>query len=147
MKIKKTIILALGIVFLVNCTDSATYITTYKVVNATDYDVMLRFYKSNTLGQSSFVFQTNLDGPGLVLERRLETTSLDTNNATDAYKADSVAVIFNDVKLEAHTFLEPFESSIMDEGDYIINKNINEYTYTITEENYNNATPCNGSCN
>ncbi len=136
-----------GIVLSICCTDSVTYITTYKIINETDNSVELRFYKSSVVGEASFVFKANSDTPGLILERILETGSLDTNNATDAYKADSVAVIFNGERIEAHTFLEPFDNSIMDEGDYHIIKDKNEYIYTITEANFDNATPCDWLCN
>lgn len=135
------------LILVYSCTDSVTYITTYKIINETDNSVELRFYKSSVVGEASFVFKANSDTPGLILERILETGSLDTNNATDAYKADSVAVIFNGERIEAHTFLEPFDNSIMDEGDYHIIKDKNEYIYTITEANFNNATPCDWLCN
>jgi hypothetical protein len=107
--------------------------------------VELRFYKASIATQErNFVFKVDIEGEGLILERTLKTYPPDTNGPTDVYEADSVAVIFNMERIEGHVFIEPISGSIMNLGDY--ERNGGQFTYTITEENYNNATPCDGPC-
>ncbi|MFD2100088.1 hypothetical protein [Flagellimonas iocasae] len=130
--------------FLFGCPDMGTYHTSYSIVNETKYDVELRFFQWVFGEQREYVFSVSIQGTGLILKRSIETDAFGSNTPNDVFKADSVAVIFNNERVEGHTFLEPFDNSIMDEGDYEINTN--QYTYTITEENYNNAIPCDGPC-
>ncbi|MFD2100089.1 hypothetical protein [Flagellimonas iocasae] len=131
---------------MISCTDSSTTTRNYRILNDTDHTVELRFYKASTAtSERSFVFKVVIEGEGLVLERTLKTYPPDTNGPTDVYEADSVAVVFNGERVEGHIFIEPISGSIMNLGDY--ERNGVQFTYTITEENYTNATPCDGSCN
>ncbi|RDY59608.1 hypothetical protein [Flagellimonas nanhaiensis] len=128
---------------LASCTDSSTTTRNYKIVNGTTDAVELHFYEFPLEGQNKFVFTTELDGPGLVIERTLKTYALDFNTPIEAFKADSIALIFNNERVEGHTFSSPMDNSMLDDYE----RNGGQFTYTITEENFNNATPCDEPCN
>jgi hypothetical protein len=143
--VKNLVIRGVGLLVLCGCTDSSTTTRKYSIVNETTHTVELRFYKASIATQErNFVFKVDIEGEGLILERTLKTYPPDTNGPTDVYEADSVAVIFNMERIEGHVFIEPISGSIMNLGDY--ERNGGQFTYTITEENYNNATPCDGPC-
>lgn len=126
-----------------SCTDSSTTTRVYRIINGTTRAVELRFYEIPLKGQTNFVFATELDGSGLVIERKLKTYALETNSPIEAFEADSIALIFNKERVEGHTFSSPPGNSMLTNYE----RNGNQFTYTITEENYNNATPCDGPCN
>ena len=130
--------------FLFGCPDMGTYYSSYSIVNETKHNIELRFYKAIIATEErSFVFKVEIEGEGLIIERTLKTYALDIDSPIEAFKADSVAVIFNKERVEGHKLFVPDGNSIL--FDY--ERNGNQYTYTITEENYKNATPCDGPCN
>jgi hypothetical protein len=146
--VKNLVIRGVGLLVLCGCTDSSTTTRKYSIVNETTHTVELRFYKASIATQErNFVFKVDIEGEGLVLERTLKTYPPDTNGPIDAYKADSVAVIFNKERVEGHILTEPEFRSIMNISGYQSNEEGNDYIYTITETNFNNATPCDGTCN
>ncbi|MEP4743368.1 MAG: hypothetical protein ABJX94_01575 [Flavobacteriaceae bacterium] len=128
---------------ILSCTDVGTLGRTYSIVNGTEEQVSLLFY--DTQGDKpELVLSESLNGEGLIVERTLETYMRDQNTPEIAFKADSVSVIFNNERAEAHYQLIPDRSIIL--GDYEVKSNIS-FIYTITQENYDNAIPCDGSCN
>jgi hypothetical protein len=130
--------------FLLGCPDMGTYYSSYKIINGTTHAVELRFYKGSIASdERNFVFKAATDGEGLVLERTLKTFALETNSPIEAFKADSIALVFNKERVEGHKLFVPAGNSML--FDY--ERNGEQFTYTITEENYNNAIPCDGSCN
>lgn len=132
-----------GLLVLCGCTDSSTTTRKYNIVNETTHTVELRFYEFPFQGEVKFVLAAELDGEGLVIERKLKTYAQDTNSPIEAFKADSIALVFNSERVEGHTFNNPINDSMLDDYE----RNGGQFTYTITEENYNNATPCDGPCN
>ncbi|MEP3383137.1 MAG: hypothetical protein ABJN84_01115, partial [Flavobacteriaceae bacterium] len=123
----------------------------YKIINGTVEQVTLLFY--DTQGdKTELVLSESLNGEGLIVERTLETYMRDQNNPTIAFKADSVSVIFNNERVESHHESFPKNPSsfpnrsMTSSGAYEI-KDFRYFTYTITQENYDNAIPCDGSCN
>jgi hypothetical protein len=144
----KSMMLVVFVIFLLACIDTLTFTARYRIANGTGHAVELRFYKAILADQErNFVFKVDIEGEGLVLERTLKTYPPDTNGPIDAYKADSVAVIFNKERVEGHILTEPEFRSIMNISGYQSNEEGNDYIYTITETNFNNATPCDGTCN
>ncbi|MFC4220730.1 hypothetical protein [Flagellimonas marina] len=127
----------------ISCTDSSTTTRVYRIVNSTTHAVELHFYEIPLKGQTNFVFATGLDDSGLVIERKLKTYALESNSPIEAFEADSIALIFNNERVEGHTFNSPAGNSMLTNYE----RNGDHFTYTITEENYNNANPCDGPCN
>ncbi|MEW2920555.1 hypothetical protein AB1A65_03735 [Muricauda sp. ANG21] len=125
------------------CPDIGSYYASYRIANETEHDVELRFYEFPLKGQTNFVFAAELDGSGIVIERTLKTYALETNNPGEAFEADSIALIFNNGRVEGHTFNSPAGNSMLTNYE----RNGDHFTYTITEENYNHANPCDGPCN
>lgn len=143
-KFLKVGFIALLFLMMLSCTDSSTTTRNYRIINGTTHAVELRFYKATLANQErSFVFKEEIEGEGLILERILKTYALETNSPIEAYKADSIALVFNNERLEGHTFSNPAGNSML--TNY--KRNGEQFTYTITEENYSNATPCDGPCN
>ena len=139
----KVVFIVFLILVIQSCTDLGSTTSKYRIINDTPHTVELRFYKASIASQErKFVLKVEIEGEGLVLERTLKTYPPETNKPTDAYEADSVAVIFNKERVEGHKLFVPDGNSIL--FDYEINGS--QYTYTITDENYNNATPCDGPC-
>jgi hypothetical protein len=148
MRIIKKILFTVLMMLLFGCPDIQTFSTRYMIVNETDHQVQLRFYKAIiTTEERSFEFKVEIEGEGLILERILDTDALTGNGPTVAYESDSVAVIFNNERIEGHILTVPVSGSIMNISGYQSNEAGNDYLYTITNTNYNNATPCDGPCN
>jgi len=121
-----------------------TYYSSYSIVNETKHNIELRFYKLILAGQErSFVFKVTIEGQGLVIKRTLKTYALDVDSPIEAFKADSIALVFNKERVEGHKLFVPAGNSML--FDY--ERNGEQFTYTITEENYNNAIPCDWPCN
>lgn len=143
---RKRILYVLLFFVSISCVDSSSSTVNYIIINETERTLELRFYDLNQLGESNLSFVETIDGPGLIFEKKLVTNDLlDTNLPSDVFKADSVAIIFDSTRIESHTFNVPFGNSIMKLSDY--SRDGVNYTYTITQENYDNAVPCNGPCN
>ena len=124
-----------------------TYYSSYSIVNETKHNIELRFYKAILAGQErNFVFKVDIEGKGLIIKRTLKTYALDIDSPIEAFKADSVAVIFNDEKIEGHILTKPKFVSIMNISGYESNEAGDDYIYSITEANFNNAASCDGPC-
>jgi len=136
-------LIALLFLALLSCTDLGSTTSTYKIINGTSHAVELCFYKGSIASEDrSFVFKEEIEVQGLIVERTLKTYALDIDSPIEAFKADSIALIFNKERVEGHTFNSPIDNSLLDDYE----RNGNQFTYTITEENYNNAIPCDGLC-
>lgn len=131
------------ILCVLSCTDIGTKTKTFKVVNDTEEQVSLFIYMFKD-GKAELVLSESITGKGLIVERTLETDMRDQNTPEIAFQADSVSVIFNNERTEAHSINIPYERYLWDTGKVIDDRC---FTYTITQENYDNAIPCDGACN
>ena len=86
------------------------------------------------------------EGEGLVVERSADFFAGEkTTGPRNAYMlADSIAVIFNNERVEGHNTSVPDRSLLL---NYESEKGQNVFVYTITQENFDNAIPCDGPCN
>ena len=128
-----------------SCTDQGFYEGRYIIENDTERTVEIRFYKRQRVGAPILVLTKEINGPGIIYDEFKKLYSPgDSEIPKDVFGADSLAVIFNSEKIQAHYESIPFENSLSDFGDYMQDGNTNRYI--ITEENYENAIPCDGDC-
>ena len=145
----KTIIFRIGIILFVlslnACTDQGEYKGRYIIDNATDKTVKIKFYDRQRVGEPVLVRTKEVNGPGITYNEYKTLYSPGDNEVPeDVFGADSLAVIFNNQKIQPHFSGLPFENSLASFGDYIQDGDTNRYI--ITEENYENAVDCDGNC-
>ena len=117
----------------------------YRIENTTDHQVSLFFYNIDQEGQRNFAFKKEIDGKGLILEKKI--TALPGEAAIpDLYGANLVVVVFDNSRVEEHINGAPRENSILD-YPFTYTVNGNTLTYEITQQNFENAIPCDGPCN
>ena len=134
------------IVVLNSCTNQSSYQGRYIIENATDRTVKIKFYDRQRVGEPVLVFSKTIDGAGIVYDEHITLYSPgDNETAQDVFGADSLAVIFDGEKIQAHYEWLPFENSLSNFEDYVSKGNTKRYI--ITEENYEDAVDCNGNCN
>lgn len=142
---KKTILIAtstLCFILLVNCgPEAGEQNYRYIIVNSTNRDIGISIYDTR---DKSFVKTASTSGTGIILEANITVFGGDSASPVSAFEGDSISVNFDNEKLEGHTPGIPFGRSLLDVGDYL--KDGNRRIFRITEEDYNNATPCNGPC-
>ena len=121
----------------------------YIIENDTEFQLNIKFYniKSGILidGLSGIV-----QNRGLQLINIIEQTSEFDNNIVPYIGTDSIRVIINKNKFFTCTynksfFSEPINRNILKHSNYEDLGN-EKYIFTITQEDYENATPCNGNC-
>ena len=118
----------------------------YRIENTTDYQVSLFFYNVGTDGQKFYAYQAEIEGKGIIVEKKVISGS-HGDMPSNAFEANLVIVVFDNLRLQEHISGAPRENSILDYPfTYTANGN-NTYTYEITEENFENAIPCDGPCN
>ena len=123
----------------------------WRIYNDTDRHVLLKFYTTDILvdGQRKFLSTAEIDGPGLVIERRLKAG--EGGNVplrafgTNGFTPNQMDVIFDGERMESHSFRQPLGNSIGNPHVYN-DDDPGQPTYHITEENYDNAVPCDGPC-
>jgi hypothetical protein len=129
-----------------SCTDQGNYKGRYIIENATEKEVKIKFYKRQRVGVPILILTKEINGPGIIYDEFKTLYSPGDNEIPkDVFGADSLAVIFDSEKIQAHYESIPFENSLSDFGDYMQEGDTNRYI--ITEENYQNAVDCDGNCN
>lgn len=127
------------------CTDSKPSKGRYIIENGTDRNVEIRFYESQGIGNPTLVFTEEIDGPGIIYDETVTLEGVtDREGPKDIFGADSLAIIFDGIRVQAHYEGLPFGNSLVFFSDYIQNGDTNRYI--ITEENYQSAVECDGNC-
>lgn len=128
-----------------SCTDQGDYKGRYIIENATERSVKIKFYERQRVGKPVLILIKEINGSGIVYDEFKTLSSPGDNEiAKDIFGADSLAVIFNDEKIQAHYSGLPFGNSLVFFSDYIQEGDTNRYI--IIEENYQNAIECDGDC-
>jgi len=139
------IFVILSVITLNSCTDQGDYKGRYIIENATERAVTIKFYDRQGMGEPILILTKEIDGSGIIYDEFKTLYSPGDNEIPeDFFDADSLAVIFDNQKIQAYYESLPFENSLSDFGDYIQEGDTNRYI--ITEENYQNAVGCNGDC-
>lgn len=129
----------------------------FTVRNETNTDIALHFFNENiNFPDRSIVLGSQEEYQGLNVESSVGNIFDDPERSVvGSLVADSIIVIFNNERFfssyliteEGNTFSysEPINRNIFRSGNY---EEIGdqEFLYTITQEDYNNATSCDGPC-
>jgi hypothetical protein len=123
-----------------SCTDQDDYKGRYIIENATERAVEIKFYDRQRVGEPVLVLTKEINGSGVVYDEFKTLYSPGDNEIPeDVFGADSLAVIFDGKKIQAHYSGLPFENSLAFFSDYMQDGDTNRYI--ITEENYQTAIP------
>jgi hypothetical protein len=127
------------------CTDSKPSKGRYIIENSTERKVKIKFYERQQLGDQILILTKEIEGPGILYDKvKVLEGVTDREGPRDIFGADSLAVIFDNEKIQPHYEGLPFENSLVFFSDYIQEGDTKRYI--ITEENYQNAAPCDGDC-
>lgn len=137
-------------IFIFSCNNESEFPTKYIIENTTERTIEIKFYdRSNrdASGDPTLVNSQNIIGKGILYnESRTVQGPADSDSPLEIFNADSLAILFDDEKVESHYDGLPSGNSLTFIGDYIGEGNT-IYTYKITAKNYENARVCDGDCN
>lgn len=153
----RKILLLIPILTLFNCVPEAEkYGRNYSIENTTNHLIELDFYSLSS-PQMDFT-NINLERNQSFAGKRFEfskpiSTSPDYTGPQNSFLSDSVVIVFdNESKLSGYlisnmeaTFSEPKSRNIFRHGNYEAIGN-DKFLFKITEEDFENATPCDGDC-
>ncbi|MDT0651899.1 hypothetical protein [Autumnicola edwardsiae] len=135
----------LFVLVLYGCTDQGEYKGRYIIENATEKTVKIKFFKRQPIGEPILVLTKEIGGAGIIYDEIRNFDNItDREIPEDVFGADSLAVIFDGEKIQAHYEGLPFGNSLVFFSDYIQNSDTNRYI--ITEQNFENAVDCNNNC-
>jgi hypothetical protein len=160
---KKLVILFIAItpIFLTSCGPEAEmWQRTYQIKNESGYDIEIRFYEN--FSNQNFEDIVVLNGQ-FFRGDKIEGSNFDALNDTESirprqsFSSFSIIIIYeNERRTESSRidsdsddisdfFSEPINRNLLRDGNYThIGNDI--YEFILTEEDYNNATPCEGDC-
>lgn len=139
-------------------TESPRWERVYQIKNNSGYNVVIRSFE-NFNGTGMFDDIILLDNDVFVGSEVSGTNFDALNNLNSTRPSSSLngsrfIVVYNDEKKHRHSFeivnentvfSDPVSRNLLRSGNYTdIGNNI--YEFTLTEEDYNNAEPCNGDC-
>jgi len=158
-KMKIGIVVVLFIIFNSCVKESPMWERTYQIKNNTGYDITIRAFE-NFDGTGSFEDITLLDNQIYIGDETGGSNFSALNNPNSTRPSSSLngsrlIVVFDNVRSLTHSFStddnmnaifsEPTNRNLLRGGNY---SNIGNdiYEFVLTEEDYNNATPCDGNC-
>lgn len=136
-------------IFIFSCNNESEFPTNFIIENTIERTIEIKFYDrsiKDASGNSKLVNSRNIIGKGMLYnESRTVQGPADSDSPLEIFKADSLAVFFDNENVESHYDGLPSGNSLTFIGDYIGEGNTT-YTYKITEKNYQNAVECDGNC-
>jgi len=161
MRILKFTGLIIILVLSLSCVPEAKmWERTYQIKNESGYDVVIRFYDSFSDENFEDIAVMNSD---FFRGDEARGTNFDALDDTESirpgrsYSSFTIIVVYdNDRKMEyslvdtdgddiSDSFSEPINRNLLRAGNYITAGN-EIYEFVLTEEDYNNAIPCDGDC-
>lgn len=155
----KKVYLLIAISLLMSCDviDEQTTDAKFTITNGTDTSINLNFlFEDNSTNNFSETLNPAQSYEGLTIESSVGGIFDDPNKSViGAFFADSIEIIFNNERSTTYTYTgngnenptysEPISRNLFRSGNY---EEISEenFIYTITQEDYDNATPCDGLC-
>lgn len=129
----------------ISCINPDSYEGRYIIENDIDENVEIRFYNREQDSDPILVLTKAINGRGVLYdESKFLYGPLDREISEYIYGADSIAVIFEKKRVESHYEGFPFENSLTFFSDYKSEGNTKRYI--ITNQNFENAIPCDGNC-
>ncbi|WP_339623008.1 hypothetical protein [uncultured Winogradskyella sp.] len=161
MRRLKFVGLIIILILSISCvTEAKMWERTYQIKNESNHDIVIRFY--DTFDNENFQDIVVLNGE-LYRGDRVEGTNFDALNDNESlrpgqsYSSFKVIVIYENIKSIEYSridsdgddipdsFSEPINRNLLRAGNYIdIGNDI--YEFMLTEEDYDNAIPCDGDC-
>jgi len=150
----KILITTISIMFIIilGCTNEVEFNERdYIIENNTNFKLNIKFY-NKTSGSGISGLSGILDSQGLRLNNTIELTSEFDDFRVPFVGADSVKIVLNEDRLITYTydsgskvFSEPINRNLFRHSNYenIGNK---QYLFKITQQDYENALPCDGKC-
>ena len=128
----------LALIF-VGCDTSTS--ETYTIENTLENTVKINFYSTGAISKPA----NELEGPGVLYTRTIK--AMGANHLITALRGDSIRIVFDNNKVQVFCFYKDIceFNEIFNEENYI-SEGDSEFVYKITQENYDNATPCDGDC-
>lgn len=132
------------IVFIIffGCTPEQSTISEYQIENGLDIPIVLHFYRNGLPSTQTSV--VTLEGLGDTYKKSGEALGSSTT-PFDVFSADSISMVFDSKKIQGHNLFEPSGFSLLNQQDYQ-KISSGRFLYLIDQNNYNNATPCDGPC-
>ena len=93
------IVIIAFLIMTLGCTDIGDFPRTFIVENATSNDLEILFYD---LGTNLVIRTESISGPGIVFQETLITNARESNNPFLAFESDSIAIVFNNERIESH---------------------------------------------
>ena len=156
----KNFLLILLLLLLFSCVvEKPIYDDVYQIKNSTNYEITLRFF-SATNGVVEFrdeILIQNTIYKGESTFRRSDNIINNPNNSQPSisFLAFRVLVVFNGERKMVRSivdyidgnniFSSPIERNLLRGGNYT-NIGNDTYEFVLTQEDYDNATPCSGNC-
>lgn len=136
-------------IIIFSCNNESEFPTKYIIENTTERNIEIKFYDRSNKdlnGNSTLVDSRSIAGKGIIYhESRIVQGPSDSDSPLEIFKADSLAIFFDNEKVESHYDGIPSGNSLTFIGDYIGMGNTT-YTYKISEKNYENSRVCDGNC-
>lgn len=151
---KRLFFISLTFIMLSSCgvTEAGIYNDTYIIENSTPYTIDIKggFIRGEHNPETIRILAGERFEKKLELQKPVKTPQEDAGSLF--YSNDTLTVFFDNKRKFAYTysfnpnvFSGPVNRNLLRHGNYIqIGKQT--YKYTITNEDYQNATPCNGNC-
>ena len=141
---KYRILIVLSALFILSCrVEAEDEVWTFIVENGTGGELLLKLYEMGEPSREPIISKED----GEILRERYTDNGLPS--VGDVFRTDSIVVVFNNERKETHSGSPELKSlSMLASISYEQQADDrNKYIYRITQENYDNAIPCNGPCN
>lgn len=162
MKLKTFLIILLLPTLLNNCvTETPMFNATYQIKNESGNSITIRFYENFILNENNFedvILPNNqiISGSKTMGTNFDDLNNLNNTQPTTSFSALSFTAVYNNERKteyfinfsdtnDSYTFSSPVNRNLLRGGNYT-NIGNDIYEFILTEEDYNNATPCSGDC-
>lgn len=157
---KKLLVLAIALSLLSSCVKEAPrWERTYQIKNNSGYEVTIRAFEDFN-GEGSFEDILLLDGEIYTGNKRTGSNydvlnDLNSIRPATSFSKYSLIIVYDNQKRKEHilfsddntpvSFSEPIDGHVLRSGNYT-NIGNDFFEFVLTEEDYNNAEPCDGDC-
>lgn len=124
----------------------------YALENNSNFDIKINFYQTDgTTFVESLILLVNQQSNFVEIEGSSQFLNGE-NSSLASWPSGNAEIIFNNESIltiitsdESQEFSQPIDRNIFRLGNYESIGN-NQFVFSLTDEDYNNSTPCNGPC-